>query len=97
MESLLLHLYSAAGRIGSFWWRNVCKLITNFRGISKCTFGDEKCDSFLKDRWGENLMAKTYDRLFSYAINTDVTVADMLQYQDEQQLLSHFACIGASI
>jgi hypothetical protein len=38
-------------------------------------------------------MAKTYDRLFSYAIDTDVTVADMLQYQDEHQLLSHFAIL----
>jgi hypothetical protein len=36
-------------------------------------------------------MAEIYDWLYSYAIDSDMTLADMLQCQDEEQHLSHFA------
>jgi hypothetical protein len=38
----------AAGKVGSFWWRDVCKLITNFRGISVCSPGNGSSDMLMK-------------------------------------------------
>src|SRR5438105_4736802 len=34
---------------GSFWWRDVCKLMPIFRGISKCKVGNGSTALFWKD------------------------------------------------
>jgi hypothetical protein len=80
-----------AGKVGSFWWRDVCKLLTNFRGISICTPGDGKSILFWKDRWSDGLLAENFDRLFSFVIDPDVTLGDFLKCTNETDLLKHFA------
>jgi hypothetical protein len=81
----------AAGRVGSFWWRDVCSLMTRFRGVTTCSPGDGAAVLFWKDRWKENLMTERFARLYSFAIDTDVSLCAMLLCEDEGQLAMHFA------
>jgi hypothetical protein len=62
----------SAGRVGSFWWRDVCDLLTTFRGVSKCNPGNGNAILFWKDRWKEELAFEDFARLYSFAINTDM-------------------------
>jgi hypothetical protein len=79
------------GKVDSFWWRDVCKLITKFRGISTCKAGNGEDILFWKDNWREGLLADQYDRLYSFAIDPDVTLGVLLKCTEESDLLAHFA------
>jgi hypothetical protein len=81
----------AAGRVGSFWWRDVCNLMTCFRGITACSPGNGNSVLFWKDKWKESLLAQRFDRLYSFAIDTDVSLRSMLMCETEDQLIAHFA------
>jgi hypothetical protein len=80
-----------AGKVGSFWWRDVCKLITKFRGISTCKPGNGEDILFWKGRWCEDLLAEHYDRLYTFAIDPYVTLGAMLKCTEESDLLTHLA------
>jgi hypothetical protein len=80
-----------AGKVGSFWWRDVCGLITNFRSVMTCNPGNGSTALFWKDRWGEELMADRFARLFSFSLDTDVILQSMLDCEGEDELVTHFA------
>jgi hypothetical protein len=64
----------AMGPCGSFWWRDVFKLVPIFRGISVCNVGDGSCILFWKDLWNGNILTDHYPRAFSDSSNEDVSV-----------------------
>jgi hypothetical protein len=72
---------------GSFWWKDVAKLMDIFRGITECTIRAGDTILLWKDPWCTPLLCESSARLFSYATNVDVSVADFV---DEQNLDSHF-------
>jgi hypothetical protein len=65
--------------MGSFWWRDVLKLIDQFRAIASCTVGDGSTVLFWLDVWNSMLLSTKFPRLFSYAKNKNISVAQFLQ------------------
>ncbi|KAM3300228.1 hypothetical protein ACQJBY_041320 [Aegilops geniculata] len=68
----------ALGRVRSFWWRDVCSLMENFRAVAKCVPGDGSSILGWKDGWMDILLADKMPRLFSFALNPDILLKEML-------------------
>jgi hypothetical protein len=61
--NLIWNTYYSEGEIphasrekGSFWWRDVLKLVDWFRGIAKCKVGDGTTVLFWEDIWNDHLL-----------------------------------------
>jgi len=63
---------------GSFWWRDVSKNCDMFRGIAKCKVGDGSTVLFWLDLWNDNIMHTRYPRLYTFAKNKNISVAQFL-------------------
>jgi hypothetical protein len=63
---------------GSFWWRDLLKLCDIFRGIATCKVGDDSTVLFWSDVWNDHLLQNKYPRLYSFAKNKQITVAQFL-------------------
>ncbi len=59
---------------GSFWWKDILRLNTVFRAISKIT--PNQGDSFLfwKDLWSNDILQESMTNLFSFASNEDISL-----------------------
>jgi hypothetical protein len=62
---------------GSFWWRDVFKLVPIFRGISVCNVGDGSSTLFWKHLWHGTILADHHPRAFSYSRNEDVSIQQL--------------------
>jgi hypothetical protein len=65
--------------IGSFWRRDVLKLVDQFRGIASCKIGDGKTVLFRSDVWNGHMLQQQFPRLYSFAKNKSIFVAQFLQ------------------
>jgi hypothetical protein len=72
----------AAREVGSFWWKDVFRLNTIYRGITKCTIGDGSTVCFWEDLWTDSILAHTYPRLASFARSNTISVYEVMQAQD---------------
>jgi hypothetical protein len=63
----------------SLCWKDVLKLADLFRGIAPCKVGDGSTVLFWSDVWNDNLLQHRLPRLFSFAKNTNISVAAFLQ------------------
>jgi hypothetical protein len=61
---------------GSFWWKDVLKLCDMFRGIAKCNIGDGSIVLFWSDLWNGNILESKFPRLYSFARNKNISVAN---------------------
>jgi hypothetical protein len=70
---------------GSFWWRDVMKLVDLFRGIASCRIGDGSTVLFWLDVWNDHLLHNEFPRLFSFAKNKQISVAQFLLNNNIEQ------------
>jgi hypothetical protein len=79
---------------GSFWWRDIFSLVNDYRSITTIQIGNGQSSLFWKDFWsnGHNLCDQ-FPQLYSFALNEDVTVADMAIVPD----LSSFFALPMSV
>jgi len=68
--------------MGSFWWRDVMRLNTIYRGVARCTLGDGSTVSFWDDLWSDSIMFAQYPRLHSYARNKSISVQELMMHED---------------
>ena len=72
--------------LGSFWWRDIFKLEGKFREIAIISPGSGDTILFWKDRWnfmGSCLpLCQRFARLHSFALDDDLSVADVFAAQD---------------
>jgi hypothetical protein len=68
----------AIGPCGSFWWKDICKLMPIFRGIAHCQVGDGSSVLFWKDLWLDSINSHSSPRGFSFTMNEDILVKDFL-------------------
>jgi hypothetical protein len=68
----------AAREMGTFWWKDVMRLNTIFRGIAKCEIGDGSHVCFWNDLWTESVLSHEYPRLASFATNGDISVLEVI-------------------
>jgi hypothetical protein len=66
---------------GSFWWRDVLKLVDNFRGVAAVTMGKGDTFIFWSDTWlmdnDSRPMKDRFPRLHSYALNENMSAAQV--------------------
>jgi hypothetical protein len=60
--------------VGSFWWKDICKLMPVFRGFAASSVNDGAMTPFWKDSWLDGTSQETYPRAFSYSSSEDVSV-----------------------
>jgi hypothetical protein len=73
----------AQSRRGSFWWCDVFSLVHTYRSISHANITSGESVLFWKDYWkGNTLLCDVFNRLFSYSINEDDSVADLIKVDD---------------
>jgi hypothetical protein len=64
--------------VGSFWWRDICKLMTIFRGFASSTIGDGGLTLFWKDVWFDETIEEAFPRAFSFSTNDDISITEFL-------------------
>lgn len=69
----------ASREVGSFWWRDVMRLNTIYRGIAKCTVGDGSTVCFWEDLWSDTVLSTEFPRLFTFATNETISVHDIME------------------
>jgi hypothetical protein len=76
----------ATREVGSFWWKDVQRLNTIFRGIARCTIGDGTTLTFWEDLWTDEILAHHFPRLYSFARNSSISVNEVLSAEDLDSL-----------
>jgi hypothetical protein len=72
----------ASIEVGSFWWKDLLSLNVLYRGIAKCTIGDGSTIAFWGDLWSTDILSEKFPRFFSFAINPDISVKEIIMAQD---------------
>ena len=68
----------AADPCGSFWWRDVSKLMPTYRGITLVNVSNGATTLFWKDMWLGEILAETHPRACSFAKDEDISVRAFL-------------------
>jgi hypothetical protein len=76
----------ATREVGSFWWKDVQRLNTIFRGIARCTLGEGTTVTFWEDLWSEEILAHRFPRLYSFARNASISVNEVMSAEDLDSL-----------
>jgi hypothetical protein len=77
-----------AREVGSFWWKDVQRLNTLFRGIARCTIGDGRSVAFWEDLWTDGILSNRYPRLYSFALNTNISVNEVISAEGLDDLFT---------
>jgi hypothetical protein len=72
---------------GSFWWRDIVKLLDKFKGMASVRVGDGSTIIFWQDRWNEMIPAQSFPELHSFAINKEITFQ---RATDHHELIQNF-------
>ena len=68
--------------IGSFWWKDIIKLNVLYRGVAKCSIADGSTVTFWEDIWSEALLSHRYPALFSFVLNPEISVKEVVLAPD---------------
>ena len=64
----------ATAPCGSFWWRELVKLMPTYRGVTKVLINDGRSTLFWKDDWNQRVLEETFPGAFSYTTTEDASV-----------------------
>lgn len=80
---------------GSFWWRDIMKLVPTYRSFCSVKVQAGDTAVFWSDEWNGKIMQKEFLRLHSFALDTNLSVKEVVGTFDRTQLfflpLSHQA------
>jgi hypothetical protein len=65
----------ATREVGSFWWKDVLRLNTLFRGIARCHIGNGKTVTFWDDLWSDQVLAQQFPCLLTYATENSLKIS----------------------
>jgi hypothetical protein len=68
----------AMDSVGSFWWKDICKLMPIFRGFAVSSINNGAMTLFWKDSWLDGILQEVFPRAFSYSTSEDVSVQQFL-------------------
>lgn len=74
-------------RKGSFWWRDVLKLLPEFKEIAKPQMNNGSTILFWLDPWNGSPLAQSCPELFSFARNIQINAFKVLSLTDPTQLV----------
>lgn len=65
-----------ANNRGSFWWKDVLRLLDNFKGLAKVDLKDGRTCFLWSDIWKDTIPTLAFPELFSFTSNKSITVAE---------------------
>jgi len=71
-----------------FWWKDILRLNTLYRGVAKYVLGNGTTVLFWEDLWSPYVLADSFPRFFSFATNSQVSVKDVMLAPDLDSLFS---------
>jgi hypothetical protein len=77
----------ATNLYGSFWWRDIMKLVDKYIAVCNATAGCGDSILFWNDTWNGILPSKQFPRLHSFALDTLLSVREVVQCEDRSTLL----------
>lgn len=72
---------------GSFWWRDVLKLLPIFKGMATVKINNGAC-FFWKDTWETQTLEQQFPQAFSFAKNKNITVRKAFSHVDITELFN---------
>ena len=66
--------------VGSFWWKAILKLLPTYKQQAKCNPGIGDTTLFWTDRWKDQTLQLQLPELFSFAINREITLAEVEEH-----------------
>ena len=72
-------------RNGSFWWRDVLKLLDSFKEMASVTIGDGSTSLFWSDVWHGVPFNIQWPHLFSFAKDANTSVQNFLDADDKSK------------
>jgi hypothetical protein len=76
----------ATNLCGSFWWRDIMKLVDKYREVCTATVGCGDSVLFWNDNWNGIVPSKQFPRLHSFALNPLLSVKEVKQCEDRSSL-----------
>lgn len=74
--------------VGSFWWRDLVGLIAGYKEVARCLPGGGSTISFWKDAWDSDPFMTRFSRIFSFAINKEITLLEFHSGEDRYDLFA---------
>lgn len=65
-----------SGRKGSFWWRDIVKLLCKFKGMARVQIGNGSTCLLWEDLWGNEILNQQFLELSSFAKNKKISFAE---------------------
>lgn len=59
---------------GSYWWKDIVKLLNNYKGIAQTHMVSGKNIDFWNELWNGEIMVLSYPELHSFAKKTKVSL-----------------------
>lgn len=76
----------ATREVGSFWWKDIFRLNTLYRGIATCIIGDGSTVLFWDDSWSPVRLSECFPRLFSFAWSELTSVKHIMEAPDMESI-----------
>jgi hypothetical protein len=79
---LIWESYYSSGKLpdtakrGSFWWRDILKLLDKFKGMARVQISDGKSCYLWEDLWGNDILSQKFPELFSFAKKKKLVFAE---------------------
>lgn len=74
-------------RKGSFWWRDIVKLIDKYKGIPSVWVYDGDTVLFWQDTWNNHFLPLEFPHLFSFAKNVKITYKEAVNATSLNEVL----------
>lgn len=78
---------------GSFWWRDILKLLDTFKGMAMVSLNDGRTCFVWSDMWNGRVPCQSYPELWSFAKRKSITVQSAKMIDDPGDLL-HLPIFG---
>ena len=67
---------------GSFWWKSILKLMSEFKAVTKGQLGAGNTIDFGLDNWGHGITRDNFPELYSFATQDYLSIKEFLQASD---------------
>jgi hypothetical protein len=67
---------------GSFWWRDILKMLDSFKGMASVTISDGSSCFFWSDVWNDRLLCQQFPKFLSFAKDKFVSVQNYMVAED---------------
>ena len=64
---------------GYFWWKNILKLLPQYKKVATGSFGLGNTITLWDDNWGVGILKDKFPQLFSFSSKHNLTIQDYLQ------------------